>query len=104
VDKYLEYLQGKICLSSKSGFDIADSDIHPMLFPHQRDIVKWAVSGGRRAIMLHRKARGSELSKTYFLDSLKYLEAAEVNANMPSLFDFEKTEESVRESEIFGHA
>jgi len=32
------------------GFEISDSDLHPMLFSHQRDIVKWALTGGRRAI------------------------------------------------------
>ena len=47
---YLEFVKGKICLDSRQGFDVEDSDINQMLFPHQRDIVKWALSGGRRAI------------------------------------------------------
>jgi len=32
------------------GFDVADSDVHPCLKDHQRDIVRWAIAGGRRAI------------------------------------------------------
>lgn len=47
---YLEFVKGKICIDSRQGFDVEDSDINQMLFPHQRDIVKWALSGGRRAI------------------------------------------------------
>lgn len=37
-------------LAKESGFDIADSDINPALKPHQRDGVRWAVKGGRRAL------------------------------------------------------
>jgi len=32
------------------GFCINDSDVNPALKPHQRDAVKWAVKGGRRAL------------------------------------------------------
>lgn len=47
---YNEFLQSKICLAKKSGFDIDPSEINIALKPHQRDIVRWALSGGRRAI------------------------------------------------------
>jgi len=47
---YAEFLQGKIKLAPVSGFDVGDGDVHPILKPHQRDIVRWAVRGGRRAI------------------------------------------------------
>jgi DNA modification methylase len=47
---YQEFIKGKINLQHQSGFDIDNSDINPMLFPHQRDIVKWAVFGGCRAV------------------------------------------------------
>ncbi len=40
-----------------------------------------------RAIKLGRKGRASELNTGYFLDGLKYLEAAEREVSMPSLFD-----------------
>jgi hypothetical protein len=42
-----------------------------------------------RSLFLKRKARAAELNTQYFLDGLKYLESAEVNANMPNLFDAE---------------
>jgi len=47
---YAEFLKGKIKLAPVSGFEIGDSEINQILKPHQRDIVRWAVRGGRRAI------------------------------------------------------
>jgi hypothetical protein len=48
-DDYLAFLKAKVTLAERIGFDVADSEIHPMLKPHQRDIVQWMVAGGRRA-------------------------------------------------------
>ncbi|KFL27045.1 DNA methylase N-4 [Devosia sp. 17-2-E-8] len=47
---YRDFLKAKIVMAAEAGFDIADSDINPLLKPHQRDIVRWAIRGGRRAI------------------------------------------------------
>ena len=47
---YEEFLQKKIIRDSRQGFEVDQSEINPMLYPHQRDIVQWAVAGGRRAI------------------------------------------------------
>jgi len=47
---YQEFLEGKIKLSEMEGFDIELGEINQILKPHQRDIVKWAVAGGKRAI------------------------------------------------------
>jgi DNA modification methylase len=33
-----------------TGFDVSAADVNPILKPHQRDMVKWAVKGGKRAI------------------------------------------------------
>lgn len=48
--KYLDFLEAKLTLSRHSGFAVPEESIHPMLKPHQRDIVRWALLGGRRAI------------------------------------------------------
>lgn len=48
-DRYREFLEAKVCLAESSGFHVEASDVHPMLKPHQRDIVRWNVAGGRRA-------------------------------------------------------
>ena len=47
---YLNFLRQKIKLASFSGFEIDDAEINPILKPHQRKIVQWAVQGGNRAI------------------------------------------------------
>lgn len=50
MSEYLDFLKSKICLSEKSGFPVAPPEINPILYPHQNDIVRWAIGGGRRAI------------------------------------------------------
>ena len=47
---YWEFLAAKAAVAPQLGRVIRDSDIHPILKPHQRAIVAWAVAGGRRAI------------------------------------------------------
>lgn len=47
---YQNFLEGKIRIAEKTGFDIHPEDIHPILKPHQRDIVQWSIKGGRRAV------------------------------------------------------
>lgn len=46
---YMEFLEGKRTHVPESGFD-CEGEISEVLFPHQRDIVRWCVRGGRRAI------------------------------------------------------
>lgn len=50
AERYMDFLRAKICLSTEDGFEVEDWEINPLLKPHQRDIVKWACRGGRRAI------------------------------------------------------
>ena len=47
---YQQFLEAKIAMAPKMGFDVADHEINPILLGHQRAIVKWACRGGRRAI------------------------------------------------------
>ncbi len=48
--EYFNFLEAKIALSCPSGFEIKPAEINPMLKPHQKDIVVWAIVGGCRAI------------------------------------------------------
>lgn len=50
LDPYRAFLEAKIRMAPAVGFEIDDQDLHPLLKPHQREIVRWAVRGGRRAI------------------------------------------------------
>lgn len=47
---YEAFLREKVNFDRSFGFDVDDADINPILLPHQRAIVRWAVAGGRRAI------------------------------------------------------
>jgi DNA modification methylase len=47
---YRKFVEEKIRMASLRGVPCEPSEIHPALYPHQRDIVKWAVEGGQRAI------------------------------------------------------
>jgi len=50
MTSYEDFLRAKIKLATFGGFEIDGADINPMLKPHQRDIVQWAVRGGNRAV------------------------------------------------------
>jgi DNA modification methylase len=50
VKQYDEFLREKIKLASFDGFDVDPEEINPALKPHTRDIVRWAVQGGNRAV------------------------------------------------------
>ncbi|MEU8270160.1 DNA methyltransferase [Sphaerisporangium sp. NPDC049002] len=47
---YTEFLEAKASLAVPTGLHVDPCDVHPILKPHQRDAVVWAVRGGRRAV------------------------------------------------------
>ncbi|RKR46283.1 DNA methyltransferase [Paraburkholderia sp. BL17N1] len=47
---YAGFLRQKIKMANFAGFRVELSALHECLFDHQRDIVRWAVLGGNRAI------------------------------------------------------
>lgn len=64
---YREFLKKKIKLASFNGFDVSMEQINPELKPHTRDVVRWAVQGGNRAIFasfgLHKTATQLEIMR-----------------------------------------
>lgn len=48
--EYLEFLEKKIVVAKEYGSYINENVINNKLLPHQKDIVKWSIEGGRRAI------------------------------------------------------
>lgn len=48
--QYEHFLRSKIAIEGESGIEVSDSEIHPVLKPHQRVAVQWACRGGRRAL------------------------------------------------------
>ncbi len=47
---YLDFLRSKVVTAPVSGFEVANEELSPALKPHQRDAVRWALKGGRRAL------------------------------------------------------
>ena len=48
--KYMEFLKSKMAIAKDTGFEIEQEKLNPALLPHQKDIVQWALRGGRRAV------------------------------------------------------
>lgn len=49
-EDYAAFLRAKMAVAPRTGFAIAPDALHPVLKPHQRDMVQWALAGGRRAL------------------------------------------------------
>lgn len=47
---YEQFVARKVTFDQSFGHEVTNSDVHPLLMPHQRDLVRWAVAGGRRAV------------------------------------------------------
>src|SRR5712672_1038125 len=47
---YQTFLQSKRTIAQTSGIDVSPDDIHPMLFPFQKELVRWALRKGRCAL------------------------------------------------------
>jgi DNA modification methylase len=50
---YEQFLKNKIIVAEDFGFDVQEQDLNPLLKPHNKDVVLWALKGGRRAIFLN---------------------------------------------------
>jgi DNA modification methylase len=50
LTKYRKFLEAKLPIPQRWGFAISLDEINPILKPHQKLLVQWAVAGGRRAI------------------------------------------------------
>jgi DNA modification methylase/superfamily II DNA or RNA helicase len=48
--EYEQFIESKRIVAQRSGFDVNPSQVHPALFPFQRDIVCWALRKGRAAV------------------------------------------------------
>jgi DNA modification methylase len=50
LQSYQRFLQSKMAIAVETGLDCDPSEVNPILMPHQRAAVCWAVRGGRRAL------------------------------------------------------
>ncbi len=49
---YQTFLDTKQCKTARFGVQVTPTDVHPLLFPFQRDVAVWAVAKGRCAVFL----------------------------------------------------
>lgn len=49
LNNYDEFLKNKVVIAEDFGFDVEETKINTLLYPHQRDIVQFCLRGGRRA-------------------------------------------------------
>jgi DNA modification methylase len=67
TDAYRKFLEAKVRLDHASGFAVDPERVNPRLKPFTRDIVRWALAGGRRAIFarfgLHKTVTQIELMR-----------------------------------------
>ena len=47
---YRDFIEKKIAVSPFGGFEVEEKELPECLKPHQKDIVRWALKGGQRAI------------------------------------------------------
>jgi hypothetical protein len=57
---YQEFLKEKTIIHKNSGFEVKESEVHPITFPHQNAIIRYAIRKGRAAI-LHDTGLGKTL-------------------------------------------
>lgn len=50
LPSYIDFLKSKIKIAPDTGIEFKPEDVNPILKPHERDSVLWAVKGGQRAI------------------------------------------------------
>ena len=64
---YRAFLEAKIKLGERAGFDVDPAEINPALKPFTQEVVQWAAAGGRRAIFaafgLHKTVTQIELMR-----------------------------------------
>lgn len=67
LSDYNDFLRAKIKLAQRKGFDVPLEQINPGLKPHTRDIVRWALAGGQRAVFasfgLHKTSANLEVMR-----------------------------------------
>ena len=49
-EAYLDFLKAKACIAVARGIEVSDVEINPILLPHQRIMVRWALRLGRAGL------------------------------------------------------
>lgn len=96
--EYLEFLKSKRFVLESSGFDIDKSELNPMLYEFQKDIVRWALKKGKACIFAD-----CGLGKTPMQLSWAYQVHKHTGSKMLILAPLAVADQTKREAEKFGY-
>lgn len=99
MSDYQQFLAAKRLTTQPSGFAVDAGAIHPMLFPFQRAIVRWAVALGRAAVFAD-----TGLGKTFMQAEWARLVAAHTGGRVLLLSPLAVAHQTVREAAKLGIA
>lgn len=95
---YKEFLQNKRFVLESSGFDIDKSELNPMLYEFQKDIVRWALKKGKACIFAD-----CGLGKTPIQLSWAYQVHKHTGGKILILAPLAVADQTKREAEKFGY-
>lgn len=96
--EYLEFLSNKRFVLESSGFDIDKSELNPMLYDFQKDIVRWALKKGKACIFAD-----CGLGKTPMQLSWAYQVHKHTGGKILILAPLAVADQTKREAEKFGY-
>lgn len=96
--EYLEFLKSKRFVLESSGFDIDKSELNPMLYEFQKDIVRWALKKGKACIFAD-----CGLGKTPMQLSWAYRVHKHTGGKILILAPLAVADQTKREAEKFGY-
>lgn len=96
--EYLEFLKSKRFVLESSGFDIDKSELNPMLYEFQKDIVRWALKKGKSCIFAD-----CGLGKTPIQLSWAYQVHKHTRGKILILAPLAVADQTKREAEKFGY-
>lgn len=96
--EYLEFLKSKRFVLESSGFDIDKSELNPMLYEFQKDIVRWALKKGKACIFAD-----CGLGKTPMQLSWAYQVYKHTGGKILILAPLAVADQTKREAEKFGY-
>lgn len=96
---YKEFLQNKRFVLESSGFDVDKSELNPMLYEFQKDIVRWALKKGKACIFAD-----CGLGKTPMQLSWAFQVNKHTGGKILILTPLAVADQTKREAEKFGYA
>ena len=99
--EYLDFLKNKRFVLESSGFDIDQSDLNPMLYNFQRDIVRWALKKGKACIFADCGLGKTPMQLSWAYQVHKHMGS---DSKLLIIAPLAVSEQTKREAEKFGYS